>query len=171
MYIHARDRRTGPEGPRSTPFSGLEDHPYGLGQSTRRFEGVFTGTLHGDTHTKSDVKVTLTHRDTEIAGTIALASGLRILFGAPCGLERIDVGTVPVKAMWDSAKPDHLEAVGDVDEKTEHLPGFTMKMRITLVADFVDRDTASATLTIDPLGPATDTCGTRTMPLLLKRWY
>ena len=63
--------------------------------------------------------------------------------------------------MWDSAKPDHLEA-GDVDEKTEHLPGFTMKMRITLVADFVDRDTAIATLTIDPLGPATDTCGTRT---------
>ena len=156
MYIQARD--------------GLDDHPYGLGQTTGRFEGVFTGTVHGDTHSKSDVKVTLTHRDTSIAGTMELGPRLRILFRNPCGLEPIDVGTIPLQGTWDPAKPDHLEVVGDVDEKTEHFPGFTMKMRITLVADFVgDQKHATAHLTIDPLGPAADSCGTRTIPFLLLR--
>ena len=83
---------------------------YGLGQSAGRFEGVFLGTVIGDTHTKAGIKVTLTHRDTTIAGTIALGPGLRILLGAPCGLEPINLETIPVNATWDPGNPNHFEA-------------------------------------------------------------
>ena len=58
---------------------------YGLGQSVGRFEGVFLGTVTGDTHSKAGVKVTLTHRDTTIAGTIVLGQGLRILLARRAG--------------------------------------------------------------------------------------
>ena len=143
---------------------------YGLGQSAGRFEGVFLGTVIGDTHTKAGVKVTLTHRDTTIAGTIALGPGLRILFGPPCGLEPINLETIPVNATWDPGNPNHFEAAAEADEKTENFPGFTMKVGITFVADLqADPKTLVARLTIDPLGQAAERCGTRTLEMILRR--
>jgi hypothetical protein len=142
----------------------------GLGQSVGRFEGVFLGTVRGDTHTSAGVKVTLTHRDTAIAGTIVLGSGLRLLLGPPCGLEPLNLETIPVNATWDPGNPNHFEAAAEADEKTESFPGFTMKVRITFVADLqADPKTLSARLTIDPLGPAAESCGTRTLEVILRR--
>jgi hypothetical protein len=147
---------------------GLGHH--GLGQNVGRFEGVFLGTLRGDTHSSAGIKATLTHRDTTIAGTIFLGQGLRLLFGPPCGLEPINLETIPVTATWDPGNPNHFEAAAEVDEKTEHFPGFTMRARITFVADLqADPKTLSASLTIDPLGPAAERCGTRTLEVILRR--
>jgi hypothetical protein len=156
MYLHVPDPR------------GLGQ--YGLGQSAGRFEGVFLGSVTGDTHTKAGVKLTLTHRDNAITGTIALSSGLRILMGPPCGIEPVNQETIPVNATWDPGNPNHFEAVAEADEKTEAFPGFTMRVRLTFVADLqADPKTLVAKLTIDPLGEAADRCGTRTLEMILRR--
>lgn len=141
----------------------------GLGQSGGPFEGVFTGDVRGDTPGTVGVKVTLTHRDARIAGTIAIGYGLRLLFGPPCGFELINADAVAVTGTWDPARPNHLEAAGVVDELTENLPGFRMKVLVRLVADLYDTNTIGGTLIFDPLDPSTERSGTRVLPLLLKR--
>jgi hypothetical protein len=142
----------------------------GLGQSVGRFEGVFTGTVRGDTHTSAGVKVTLTHRDTTIAGTIVLGSGLRLLMRAPCGLEPLNLETFPVNATWAPDNPNHVEAVAEADEKTERFPELTMRVRLTFVADLqADPKTLRASLAIEPRGAAAEGCGTRTLEMILRR--
>jgi hypothetical protein len=132
---------------------------YGLGQSTGRFEGTFVGNVTGDMHTKTGAKVTLTHRDTTIAGTFVLFPGLMILMGPPCGIVRLDLGTVTLSATWDPAKPNHFEAVAQADNKL-----------LTFVADLqADPQTLVLKLTIDPLVQAPDNCGTRTLTMVLRR--
>jgi hypothetical protein len=157
MYIQAPTRR------------GLGH--YGLGQSTGPFEGTFKGKIEGDDKSSTDATATFQHRGVDVSGSIVLASALRIQFKPPCGLEPVDVTTIPLTAKWDPAKPTHVEASTDVEEKTEKFPGIkSIQVRISIVADLQpDGKTIEAKVTLDPLGALTMTCGSRTLNVTLTR--
>jgi hypothetical protein len=144
---------------------------YGLGQSVGPFEGTFKGIIQGDEGSSTSATATFQHRGADVSGAIVLEGGLQLRFGLPCGLEPVDVKTIPLSAKWDPAKPNHVESSTQVEEKTEKFPGITsIPVRISIAADLQpDGNTVKAGVTLKPLGLKTVTCGSRTLSVTLTR--
>ncbi|MGH9310066.1 MAG: hypothetical protein ACRD1U_11870 [Vicinamibacterales bacterium] len=144
---------------------------YGLGQSVGPFEGTFKGTIRGDEESSTSATATFQHRGNDISGSIVLGSGLKLRFNVPCGLEPVDIKTIPMAAKWDAAKPNHVESTTEVEEKTEKFPGITsIPVRVSIVGDLQsDGKTVNASVTLKPLGLKTVTCGSRTLDVSLTR--
>ena len=144
---------------------------YGLGQSAGPFEGTFKGTIKGDDDSSTSATATFQHRGVDVTGSIVLGSGLRLQFNLPCGLEPVDVTTIPLTAKWDPAKPTHVESSTQVEEKTDKFPGIkSISVRFSVVADLrADGKTIDAKVTLKPQGWTTVTCGSRTLEVILTR--
>jgi hypothetical protein len=124
----------------------------GLGSLTAPFEGTFVGKLTGDANSTAAVSVALRQQGTAVEGEITLGAGLQLDFGGVCGLEPIDLRSIPIKGQTAAENAMKFTATTEIREPTTKFGATHVVATLSIVAVLKpDGQSGTATIVVTPV--------------------
>lgn len=89
--------------------------PGSRGPAAGPFEGIFTGTVTGDSGSRAEITLDLTDRDNVVTGTAELGSGLVVDAGRVCGRAALPASTLTATGEKSPRRSNELTIEAPID--------------------------------------------------------